>query len=957
MCGKSNPADSEICLHCGAQIQLKHFNGSEDELASPADDQISWLKDLQQSSEQPGFADEQTTYSEDADAEMPDWLTRIRERSRFEEQAAVRAAVDQQQSSDENQDEGVPEWMQDASQTQPDKPAASLNDADWLGSLRSVEISEPKPEDQQVEQFDAEQDIPSEDQVIDRLSALGADSAAVFDEAPSETSDEYVDREEPSAEEETFSETAEDNLEDWLSQLDTDKQTQETAGQDNGIPDWLGSSSDEDDEDASFSQDQESKSVPDWLKLDREIFQDESSLDEETLPQSVQPEQDQAAITGDVPDWLQSLEPQSPTESDHQTEDTPDEGPSDWFSEIEDEVFEEASTKTPGESETPDWFGEMGTDQTAESEASEIPGWLSGLETTPSEQESPDSGLNIQDEKEDQILPEEVSPGQKDSAPGFEDDLEEQLLAEAVSLSGLSGEVEPSEIFSIEKDVDVSQESFMKEKEEIPSTAEENLFESEEELAEPGAVSPFLAENLPNWLSEISGEDLDPSESEKAPAFTFETDEVKEVEPSSSYPFSIEDMPEWLSEEAGLQGVEGTLEEAKEDVEIAPAQMPSWLQAMRPVEAVAPGKSRSRKPSAVEKAGPLAGLQGILPAEDLATQYRKPPVYSSKLHVSENQRTHADLFENVLEQESQSKAIRTEGVQIPQRVVRLVIAALLIGVLVLPMLVSPFSKPLALSYPPESVIDFYQQVEALPDSVPVLVAFDYDPGFSGEMRFSAVGVLEKLISKRARIASVSTVAQGPVLGENLLQNAYQRASSAQPGLAAEYTLDQQTINLGYLAGGLASLQEFSVRPKQAVQYGFDSGLDGELVWRSPVLQGINEPDDFAMVIVVTDSVDTGRSWIEQVQPVLGSTPMLLVTSAQASPMFLPYLQSGQVQGLLSGMSGGIAYERLSGSSELSSSYFNSYQYAMILGVAFVLLGLFFKILVSMFARRKAKGEA
>ena len=127
MCGKSNPADSEICLHCGAQIQLKHFDGSEDQFASP-DDQISWLKDLQQSSdqpEQPGFADEETIHSEDSDAEMPDWLTRIRERSRFEEQAAVRAAVDQQQSSDENQDE-EPRWMQDASQTQPDKPARSF---------------------------------------------------------------------------------------------------------------------------------------------------------------------------------------------------------------------------------------------------------------------------------------------------------------------------------------------------------------------------------------------------------------------------------------------------------------------------------------------------------------------------------------------------------------------------------------------------------------------------------------------------------------------------------------------------------------------------------------------------------------------------------------------------------------------------------------------------------------
>jgi hypothetical protein len=195
------------------------------------------------------------------------------------------------------------------------------------------------------------------------------------------------------------------------------------------------------------------------------------------------------------------------------------------------------------------------------------------------------------------------------------------------------------------------------------------------------------------------------------------------------------------------------------------------------------------------------------------------------------------------------------------------------------------------------------------------------------------------------------------LGDDLLNTAFQNASSAQPGLAAEYLLDEQTINLGYLPGGLASLQEFAVRPKQAVQSRFGSGLDGETVWNESALQGVDQSDDFAMVIVITDNIDTARSWIEQVQPFIGSTPMLMITSAQASPMLLPYLQSGQVQGMLSGMSGGMTYEKLAGSSAVSASYYNAYQYAMIMGVAFVLLGLVFKILVSLFTRRKAKGEA
>ena len=942
MCGKSNPADSEICQHCGAQIKPKHFDSSEDDFSSPQD-QISWLKDLQDHSEGTDDSepvDGSSISPADSGGEMPDWLMRIRERSRYENQAAARAAVDHQQDAESRDEKDGPDWMRDLNQTPSDNPEAPRDAEDWLGKLRNVEFPETEKPSQD-EDHESVPEIPLEEQVIDRLSALGSESAgAVDDETFAEPAAQSGD------EEETF----EGDLADWLNKLEADEPAGTVHDQGTTVPGWLNLASTEGETEA--GSDQEGENIPDWSNLDREL--DQETADEgQTSAWDGSPEQPEAASAGEIPDWLRSLESEIPAQPDAESSETQNEEKPDWLSEIEEEVFETPAAGEEGASEPLDLFEESSPEPAEQTEPDALPDWLSGLEKTSFTQETGDQD----EEPAEALFSEERFSDEKDSAPGFESDLEAPVPAEAEPLAGASeGKLSP-EMFSDEVGPAETPSIFKGEVEDTEKFAQDAMppFEMEE-AEQAGMTAPFVGADLPDWLSEASEKELGASD-ELASTLILSEENAMEAESPPAYPFTGDDIPEWLPEAEATGESQGSPEEPGQEDEIAPAQMPSWLQAMRPVEAVAPGKARPKKSTAAESAGPLAGLQGILPAEDLATQYRKPPIYSTKLQVSESQRAHADLLEGVLEQENQPKSIRSESLQTPKWIVRLIIAALLIGVLAMPMLFRPFSDPLALSYPAESVTSFHQQVELLAEEAPVLVAFDYDPGFSGEMRFAAKGVLEGLIAKRARIATVSTVAQGPVLGDDLLRTALEGVSASKPELTAEYRLGKQTINLGYLAGGLASLQEFAVRPKQAVQTGFDRDLGAELVWNDPVLQGVNQAGDFAMIVVITDDVDTARSWIEQVEPFSGSTPMLLITSAQASPMLLPYLQSGQVQGMLSGMSGGMAYEKLSGSSMQSVSYFNAYQYAMIMGVAFVLLGLVFKILTSMITHRKAKGEA
>ena len=76
----------------------------------------------------------------------------------------------------------------------------------------------------------------------------------------------------------------------------------------------------------------------------------------------------------------------------------------------------------------------------------------------------------------------------------------------------------------------------------------------------------------------------------------------------------------------------------------------------------------------VEKSGPLAGMRGVLPGEDLVAQYHKPPVYTSKLRVSDRQQAHAAMLEGLLGGESKPQEVPPEPTQAPQYLVRLATA-------------------------------------------------------------------------------------------------------------------------------------------------------------------------------------------------------------------------------------------------------------------------------------------
>jgi hypothetical protein len=441
-----------------------------------------------------------------------------------------------------------------------------------------------------------------------------------------------------------------------------------------------------------------------------------------------------------------------------------------------------------------------------------------------------------------------------------------------------------------------------------------------------GHVSPFSESNLPEWMYGEQG--AQPSSAFGLPAPTEPAEQAGIETSGPARPFAGTEVSRWLETSASEQAASDEAAKSKPG-ELEMAQLPAWLQAMRPVESAAPPATDNVEDQRIEKAGPLAGLRGVLRGEDLVAQYQKPPTYSVKLRVSEPQTARASLLESVVAAETKSQAVASESQAAPHLAVRIATGLALIAMILIVILYGP--KPLtpaAISQGDPQAILINNQIEGLVSGDPVLVAVDYGGGLAGELRMAATPVLQHLMAKNARIVFISTQVEGPALAESLFSSAQSGAGSAYPAASK--------ANLGYLIGGSTALKALAADPLRTTLPVPWSGSNG---WNQPALQGLSQITDFRGVFLLTDTPENARDWVEQVQPTLAKkVPLIVISSAQAAPMLRPYQQSGQITALLSGLTGGTAYEQIRGVSGAGTNSYNAYLAGILAMTLFILMG-------------------
>ncbi len=614
------------------------------------------------------------------------------------------------------------------------------------------------------------------------------------------------------------------------------------------------------------------------------------------------------ASSDETPDWLRKMVADSQAQKDNTRPLDASESPAfsdspDWLRSLstEDEAQENTSNESSNASAEPDWLRALGGSNTKSADATAD---LSGS--------GPGAFEAIENSSADKL------PDWMDSLPSIESEKPRQgtvpsWLKEGISATPAEAEMPvwlSSDLPAAETEQQTSDDapSFG----DIPSWLKAAAPQSSIYSDEQPAVDSF---DTPDWLKPSSDALTTPAFSADEPRDSAPPAFTPDAQASYNMDALFTDMPDWLSK-ATENSNSLSQHPTATTSSIAPAELPSWVQAMRPVSSGELGDAT------LETRGALAGLQGVLPAVASYAATSKPKAYSIKLNASEEQQTHAAYLEQILAAETAPVPIASFPSLFESRGLRWAITCILFAIVgsALFMKTQFFSMPVGV---PGEINSAMQMVRAIPEGAPVLVAFDYEPARVGEMESAAAPIFKQL--RNPNLTVIATNETGGLLAERFF-------SGPLAGLSAESGI--QPLNLGYLPGGQMGIRAFGQNPPSAAP--FDISLAP--AWASPQLQGITSLSQFAALIIISDNANSARAWIEQTSNTRGDIPVLVISSAQAAPMIQPYYDSRQISGLVTGLYGGAVVEQINGDGGTTRNYWDAYSLGMYLATAWMLGG-------------------
>ncbi len=215
-----------------------------------------------------------------------------------------------------------------------------------------------------------------------------------------------------------------------------------------------------------------------------------------------------------------------------------------------------------------------------------------------------------------------------------------------------------------------------------------------------------------------------------------------------------------------------------------------------------------------------------------------------------------------------------------------VLYVLLVLVLLIPM-VRPIGIRISISH---WTTKAYEQLSRLEPGDTVICDFGYNVDGAPDVEPIAKAIFRDLFDRNIKIITVSLNAQGPMIAEKLLLP-YEESGKV-------YGTD--FCNLGFMAGGETALAAYARDLKRT----FPRDWRGNTTSTLPILQGITGAPDTKAWIFFTDS--SAEAWVRQVGDL--DVPIIGAVITVAAPQAEPFVHSGQLSGLLTGLRSAAEYE-------------------------------------------------
>jgi hypothetical protein len=246
---------------------------------------------------------------------------------------------------------------------------------------------------------------------------------------------------------------------------------------------------------------------------------------------------------------------------------------------------------------------------------------------------------------------------------------------------------------------------------------------------------------------------------------------------------------------------------------------------------------------------------------------------------------------------------------------------LLVGLaVIIPMLI-PLGLPVDITRPVKNV---YDKIEFLPAGSIVLVSTDYDPGSEAELYPATEAVIEHCFRRNLRIYMMGLWPAGSALGERALDTLARIHHKT-------YGID--FVNVGYRPGGAVMLLSLGRSFRDVIRVDFT----GRPIDSLELGRQVRSSRDIALVMTLSAGDPGVIHWVQYFHARFG-TPICAATTAIMAPRQYPYMNSGQLVGLLGGLKGAAEYETLIKRRGRGLTGMDSQSIVHVLLVLFIILG-------------------
>lgn len=252
-----------------------------------------------------------------------------------------------------------------------------------------------------------------------------------------------------------------------------------------------------------------------------------------------------------------------------------------------------------------------------------------------------------------------------------------------------------------------------------------------------------------------------------------------------------------------------------------------------------------------------------------------------------------------------------------QNIDRRIIYTILLIVCFIPMY-SPMGIPLQINQTTRTVYDTIEKMDPATDKV--LFVMDYSVGGQADVHPQAVVVAKHLAKKGIPTVMVAFVDSGQMFAEQIIDE-----------LGDKWVYGTDVVDLGYMSGMETAVKGFCADPKNS----FVKDQRGNLVADLPIMQNVEKIEDFSFIIDYQTGNPGYQEFLRQLPQGMSYAAGIVTVSV---PNVIPYLNSGQLSGLLQGLRGAAEYEVLLGEPGQGAAGMDAQSMGHMVIILFIIVG-------------------